>query len=97
MSPRKREDGNVSPSFVGTNVRRLRMQAEMSQSSLAKAAGVHRVTISGIEIGDHDPSVSSLLRIAAALGVSAGDLLGEPRRCPTCNQYWYDAPEEAES
>lgn len=47
----------------------------MSQIELAEAAGVHRVNISRLENGRLDIGVSSLRRLAKALGVKPSDLL----------------------
>lgn len=47
----------------------------MTQAQLATASGVHRVTISRLEIGETVPTVDTLIRLAGALGVGIGDLL----------------------
>lgn len=63
------------------NVRRLRLESGLSQARLAKAAGVSRQTITGIELGLKDqenPSLNIVEKIAGALEVSLVDLLKEP-------------------
>ncbi|MGC3103919.1 helix-turn-helix transcriptional regulator, partial [Pseudomonas aeruginosa] len=52
---------------VTGNVRRLRLQAGLSQVALARAASVSRRMLVGIECGDVNVSLSTLDRIAAAL------------------------------
>ena len=63
---------------VSGNVRRLRLQAGLSQEALARAASVSRRMLVGIESGDVNVSLSTLDRIAAALEVSPGWLMGYP-------------------
>lgn len=52
----------------------------MTIEKLAFTAGVSVSTVNRAEAGEHDPSVKSLVRIARALGVSVGELIGEPER-----------------
>lgn len=47
----------------------------LTQSDLAEKAGVNRVTVSEIEIGRKQGSVSSLNKIAVALNVAVDDLI----------------------
>ena len=63
---------------VSGNVRRLRLQAGLSQEALARAASVSRRMLVGIESGDVNVSLSTLDRIAAALGVLFPDLVQAP-------------------
>ena len=61
-----------------TNLYRLRKEAGLSQTELAKAAGVHNNIISRIERGERSASKMSLdtaARLAAALNCHADDLL----------------------
>lgn len=46
----------------------------MTQSQLAERAGVSRQTISDIEIGKHDPTITVALLLARALGVKVDNL-----------------------
>lgn len=46
----------------------------MTQAALAEKAGVNRVTVAEIEIGRKHGSVSTLRRLAEALGVGMDDL-----------------------
>lgn len=54
-----------------------RIEAGMSQTQLAKAAGVTRQTIGLIEAGEFNPSLKLCLAICKALGVTLNDLFWE--------------------
>jgi transcriptional regulator with XRE-family HTH domain len=74
-----------SPSFagdpallkIGSAVRRARKERGLSQEVLAVDAGVDRSYMGGIERGEHNLTVMSLLRIASALDCKASSLLAE--------------------
>ena len=57
------------------NLRRLRLKHDMSQDDLAKALDVDGAYISNIENGRMNPTLSTLEKIAGALGVSSSELL----------------------
>lgn len=59
---------------LGSNVRRLRQLAELSQEELAKAADLRQALISEIERGEANPRLESLTKIADALKVRLTDL-----------------------
>jgi transcriptional regulator with XRE-family HTH domain len=62
---------------LGSTVRALRVERDMSQSQLAKAADVARSYVSMIESGARtNVGTDTLARLAAALGLSAGAILG---------------------
>lgn len=69
------EDRNIQER-VGMRIRLLRVSKRMSQGALAKMVGLHRVSVSEIENGRQAPRLGTLDRIARALGVSLGELLG---------------------
>ena len=54
-----------------------RIEVGMSQTQLAKAAGVTRQTIGLIEAGELNPSLKLCLAICKALGVTLNDLFWE--------------------
>jgi transcriptional regulator with XRE-family HTH domain len=68
-----------SPTPLGRNLQRLRANADggkISQSELAKRAGVHRQTIAQIETLEHFNATLDLLqRLAGALGCTVVDLV----------------------
>jgi len=60
---------------LGTNLRQLRTERAMTQEEVGHRSGVHPTEVSRIEAGKRDPKVSTLERLAKALGVPASDLL----------------------
>jgi DNA-binding XRE family transcriptional regulator len=48
---------------------------KLTQATLAKKVGVHKITISRIERGDRQPSMDLLQRIAKSLKVTIKELL----------------------
>ncbi|MEJ3659085.1 XRE family transcriptional regulator [Actinomycetes bacterium KLBMP 9759] len=67
---------------VGRNVRALRQQRRMTIDGLAAAAGVSRGTVIQIETARTNPSIGTLVALAAALRVGVASLVdgdAEPR------------------
>jgi len=60
---------------LGRNLRRARLDRKMTQEEVAELSGVHATEVSRIEGGKRDPQVSTVRRLAKAVGVNAGDLL----------------------
>ena len=60
---------------LGRNLRRARLQRGMTQEEVGQQSGVHPTEVSRIEAGKHDPRVSTVERLAKAVGVSSSDLL----------------------
>lgn len=58
-------------------LRHVRKAAGLSQEALARRAGVSRNFLAQIERGESVPTVSVLRRLAAALGTTVSQLLGE--------------------
>jgi transcriptional regulator with XRE-family HTH domain len=63
---------------VSSNLRRLRQAAGLSQDALAKASGISRRMIVNLEGGDTNISLSSLDRLAEALGVGFVAMVADP-------------------
>ena len=59
----------------GESVRRHRQRRGWSQEQLAEAAELDRTYVSGIERGTRNPTLSTMGRIADALGVTVIELL----------------------
>lgn len=55
--------------LVGRNVKRLRIAARLSQAELSERMGVDRAYVSGLELGQRNPTIISLWHVAQALGV----------------------------
>ena len=60
---------------LGENLRKWRLKKNMSQGDLATALSVDRAYISNIENGRMNPTLSTLEKIANALGISSSELL----------------------
>lgn len=63
---------------VASNLRRLRQAAGISQDGLAKSSGISRRMIVNLEGGDTNISLSSLDRLAWALGVDFVAMVADP-------------------
>lgn len=61
--------------ILGHQIRILRLTKFLSQEALADMAEINRNHLSSIERGKKAPTVTVLLKLAAALGVSPGKLL----------------------
>ena len=57
----------------------FRERRGLSLRKLAKASGVHYVSLARLEAGQFDPRLSTLRKLAKALRVSIADLLGESK------------------
>lgn len=55
--------------LVGSNIRRLRIAAGLTQAELAERMGVDRGYVSGLELGQRNPTIVTLWHTAQALGV----------------------------
>ena len=66
-------------SHLARNLVSLRHTRALTQDALAKAATVPRSTIANLESGVGNPSLTVLVKVAAALGVPIDELLASPR------------------
>ena len=64
----------ISKKF-GKSLRRIRLEKRMSQGDVARALGVHRSYISGLERGVRNPTLLNIERLAKGLGVELSKLL----------------------
>lgn len=60
---------------IGDRIRIARLHRDMTQERLYLAAGVSRYALQTIEAGTSDAQLSTLMRIARALGIHPADLL----------------------
>jgi len=63
-----------------TRLRPIREGKGVSLRALKKASGVAVATLARIEAGGYDPRLSTLRRLAKALGVTVAELIGERAR-----------------
>lgn len=61
----------------GSILKRHRTLANVSQEELAFRAGVDRTYISRLERGVRQPTITTLIGIGTALGISAAELVSE--------------------
>ncbi len=71
----KSEDDSALLRRLGEHLRRLREQSGQSQDTLANRSGLHRTYVGAVERGERNPTVLSLARYAAGLGLSIADLV----------------------
>lgn len=67
---------------LGPRLRALRRERGWSQGHLARQAGLSRNFVAQIERGQSTPTVATLARLAAALAVPIGDLIGDEGGAP---------------
>ena len=60
---------------LGKNIRLIREKKKMSQGDICRALGFDRAQMSNIEGGKGNPTLSTIEKIAQALGVSNDELL----------------------
>ncbi len=65
--------------LVAWNLRRLRVQKDVSQEKLAADAAVDRAYLGGLERQEENPTIDLLDRVASALSVSIGDFFIKPK------------------
>jgi transcriptional regulator with XRE-family HTH domain len=56
-------------------LKRLRAERGWSQAALSKQSGLTKEYIARLELGQHDPSLSTLVKFAKALKVSVAELV----------------------
>jgi putative transcriptional regulator len=59
----------------GTRLKQLRAEREMSQANLAKASGVSREYIARLELGQQDPTLGTMRKLAKAFKVKMAELV----------------------
>lgn len=75
MPDRQRSRDLAIAAAFGQRVREVRLASNLTQESLAEAAGLHPTFISNVERGYRVPTVPTLLRLATGLAVSPGVLV----------------------
>ncbi|MEM7276570.1 MAG: XRE family transcriptional regulator, partial [Pseudomonadota bacterium] len=70
---------NEANKNLADNLKRLRIERQMSQQQLANASGIPRATWASLETGNANPTLSVLSKAASAFNVSIQELIGPPR------------------
>lgn len=81
--------GASSGEFIhdfGSNLRRLRRRAALSQEELGQLAEVHRTEVGLLEHGRRVPRIDTLIKLAASLEVTPNDLLDGIEWLPARNR-----------
>jgi transcriptional regulator with XRE-family HTH domain len=63
---------------IGSNIRKIRQERDLSQEALAAIAGLHRAYIGQIERGEKNIGLQNLEKIANALEVDIRALVDNP-------------------
>lgn len=75
MNPALKNKVDAANQFIGENVRRIRRIQGVSLDALSKTAMVSKGNLSRLENGKGNPTIETLIQIAAALKIDMGDLL----------------------
>lgn len=70
---------SMRPIAIGDAVRRWRAVRGLSQRALAERAAIGYVIIARLELGQTDPRLSTLEKLAKALNVTVAELIREGR------------------
>jgi transcriptional regulator with XRE-family HTH domain len=63
-------------SIIGDNIKKLRLQKDLSQDKLARLADIAFPTLTKIESGETpNPTIDTVKKIATALGISIDELM----------------------
>ena len=63
--------------YIGDRLKNLRVRQALTQQELAGRAGVGKNTVNRIERNEGEPHMSTLRKLAKALGVDPSELVGE--------------------
>ncbi len=92
------ESADATATSIGRRVRAERQRRGWTQEDLAQHSGVSRRMLVSVEQGSSNASISTLLKLSWALGVSLAALVEEPsdgvmsvRRAPDRVVYWRGA------
>jgi transcriptional regulator with XRE-family HTH domain len=77
-SPRLGEESQPVLKLIGQRLRAVRQERGLSLAQVAGAAGLTRGFLSQVELGDASASVSSLVKLASALGIEVTSLFEKP-------------------
>lgn len=64
---------------IASNLTKLRKLKNLSQTQLAKLAGMTRASIAAIESGSSNPSLELLIKLSACLKISIDEMISAPK------------------
>ncbi len=59
---------------LGKNLKRIRTEKGISQGDIVKVSGIDKAMISNIENGKTNPTLTTIAKLAKAIGVSISEL-----------------------
>ena len=65
--------------LFGQNLRKIRIEKNISQEELAFRSGLHRTYVSSVERGERNISLENIEKLAHALEIPMEDLIPEKR------------------
>ena len=66
---------NNSAKKLGANMKRIRKAKQMTQGDICRKLSVYPSYVSNVESGNKNPTLSTITKLAKALGVSVDELL----------------------
>ena len=72
--------------LLGMRIKELRKGIGFSQEELAERTGISSKYLSRIEMGQHFPSIDTLIRLADALNVELKDFFEFVHEVPSCRE-----------
>jgi transcriptional regulator with XRE-family HTH domain len=66
---------NESAKKLGRNMKRIRLEKGMTQGDICRKLGLDRAYISNLENGKKNPTLATIEKLAAALGIDMDMLL----------------------
>ena len=73
---------------VAENIKRIRKEKHLTQKQLGEKCGMSESTLRQYEIGYRNPKIQTIKRIADALGVSLGELIGNDYESVSSDPYF---------
>lgn len=71
--------GGGPVAVIASNIKKLRTSMKLTQAKLAEKSGLPRATVALLESKRGNPSISSVVAVARAMGVGVDDLMNEER------------------
>ncbi|OHA97885.1 MAG: DNA-binding protein [Candidatus Zambryskibacteria bacterium RIFCSPHIGHO2_12_FULL_38_37] len=65
----------TSAKKLGQNMKKIRLAKQMSQGDICRKLGLGRSYISNVESGKNNPTLSTITKLAQALGVKIEELI----------------------